>query len=331
MTSDPKLQELLAPLTEPEPDVGSRRYQVDREKIVSRMVEVSLEAEDRFSGRARLFGALALAASFALATWGGVTLLRRNDAASAAGIEVVAVRGSVTGVQGSKSSGLHAGQTAVLSPEGTLETSQNAEARLKTKSGFEIELHENTRVSLNELGAASASSAVRLDRGRVRCVIPHQPGRTFAVVTSAARVIDVGTTFSVSIEPAEGGTKTVVHVEEGEVLVQHAGGQSRLTASESWTSGTEPPKVVAEAPPSEPEAVEEAPPVVRRDAAKRRPETLAAETKLLRSGLASEQKGDLRAAAAAFESLVTRYPGSQLAPDAKAALSRVKGRLESSK
>ena len=48
-------------------------------------------------------------------------------------------------------------------------------------------------------------------------------------------------------------------------------------------------------------------------------------------GLASEQKGDFQAAAAAFQTLVTRYPDSQLAVDAKAALQRVKGRLESPK
>jgi len=33
----------------------------------------------------------------------------------------------------------------------------------------------------------------------------------------------------------------------------------------------------------------------------------------------------------AFETLLAEYPDSQLAPDAKAALARVQGRLESSK
>ena len=80
-------------------------------------------------------------------------------------------------------------------------------------------------------------------------------------------------------------------------------------------------------------AAEELPsvPGPRRDLVKRRPETLEAETKLLRSGLASEQKGELQAAVKAFQTLVARYPDSQLAPDAKAALARVKGRLESPK
>ncbi len=332
MITDPKLAELLAPLTEPEDDLASRRLQVDREKIVSRMVEVSLAPEERFGSRARIAAALALAAGFALAAWGGARLWRPAVPSAGAGIEVVALRGSVTGVQGAKSSGLSVGAPTRLSPEGTLETSQGAEARIKTNAGMEIDLLENTKVSLGELGAASASSALRLEHGRVRCVIPHQPGRTFSVVTAAARVVDVGTIFSVSVEPTDVGPKTVVHVEEGEVLVQYPGGQSRLTASQSWVSGTEPTKPVTAVAPAD-IAVDELPAKQssQRNLVKRRPDTLAAEAKLLRGGLASEQKGDLRGAVAAFDALVTRYPDSQLAPDAKAALARVKGRLESPK
>jgi FecR protein len=328
MSTDPRVAELLAPLTDPEDDLASRRFQVDREKIVSRMVEVSLAPEERFGSRARIVAALALAAGFALAAWGGARLWRPG----APSIEVLALRGSVTGVQGSKSSGLSVGAPTKLSPEGTLETSQGAEARIKTSAGMEIDLLENTKVSLGELGASSVSSALRLDHGRVRCVIPHQPGRTFSVVTAAARVIDVGTIFSVSVEQTDAGPKTVVHVEDGEVLVQYPGGQSRLTASQSWVSGNEPNKPAADAAPAD-VAVEELPATQspQRNLVKRRPETLAAEAKLLRGGLASEQKGDLRGAVTAFEALVTRYPDSQLAPDAKAALARVKGRLESSK
>jgi hypothetical protein len=332
MSTDPKVQALLAPLADPEDALAPRRVQVDREKIISRMVDVSLAPEERFGARARVVAVLALAAGFALATWGAVHAWRGGVTAShGSDIEVMALRGSVTGVQGSKSSGLVVGAATALNPEGTLETSQNAEARIKTGGGLEINLLENTRVSLGELGAAGSSSAVRLERGRVRCVIPHQPGRTFSVVTSAARVVDIGTIFSVSVERTDAGPKTVVHVEEGEVLVQFAGGERRLTASQSWMSAGEPAPAVVDGVPAE--VTVEAPPAApspRREP-KRRPETLESETKLLRSGLASEQKGDFQAAATAFQTLMTRYPGSQLAPDAKAALARVKGRLESAK
>lgn len=332
MSTDPKVvSELLGPLAE-EDELAVRRVQADREKIVSRMVEVSLAPEGRMGLRARVWAALAAAAAFALLSWGGLQLWRHGVAAVPS-IEVTALRGNVTGIQGSETSGLTVGKAVSLSAEGTLETSKGAEARIKTSGGLEIDLLEKTRVSLGELGAAGVSSALRLDRGRVRCVIPHDPGRTFSVVTSVARVIDVGTTFSVSIEETPTGPKTVVHVEEGEVLIQFAGGQRRLTASQSWMSGAEPPEPVAALPVPEVavDVPQPQPPGARREPAKRRPETLETESRLLRSGLASEQKGDFRAAAEAFQTLMTRFPGSPLAPDAKAALKRVKGRLESSK
>lgn len=332
MSSEPSLQELLSPLSDPEDDLAARRLQVDREKIVSRMVEVASTPERRFGGRARLAFALGLAASFALGSWGALEFWK-HGAAAGAGLEVVALRGSVTGVQDSKLSTLSVGEPVTLSPQGTLETASGAEARIKTGAGLELELLENTRVALGELGADSGPVALRLERGQVRCVIPHRPGRTFSVVTSAARVLDVGTIFSVRVQQTQAGPTTTVHVEEGEVRVLYAGGERRLTAAESWASPTEPSQVAAPvvAAPIATEPLGSAPsPGPRRDAAKRRPETLALETTLLRSGLASEQAGDLRAAAAAFQALVSRYPESPLAPDARAALARVKSRLESS-
>src|SRR6185436_20144724 len=71
LTTDPSVKQLLAPLAEDVDDVSARRVQVDRDKIIARMVEVSLAPEERFSPRLRWAGALALAASVALAAWGG--------------------------------------------------------------------------------------------------------------------------------------------------------------------------------------------------------------------------------------------------------------------
>ena len=332
MSPDPKVQELLGPMTEQDLDPASRRFQVDREKIVSRMVEVSLAPEARFGSRSRVVASLALAAGFALASFGGFRLWQQAAGARATGIEVVALRGDVTRIQGPAVTQLGAGKPTRLSPQGTLETSAGAQARIKTESGIELELLEGTLVTLNELGGDSGASALHLERGRVRCVIAHQPGRTFSVVTAAARVVDVGTTFSVGVEQTGAGPKTVVTVEEGEVLVQHAGEESRVTRAQTWASDAPKPAPLPEAPTAV-STLEQEPsaPPVHREPIKRHPETLPAETKLLRSGLASEQKGDLKGAVTAFETLTSRYPDSQLAPDAKAALARVKGRLESSK
>lgn len=318
-----ELDELLAPLSDDSEPLPRRP--VNREQIVSRMVEVSLAPEPRFSQRARLWGGLAAAASLALAAWGSSTWWRQHDGGGD-DIEVVALRGRVTSIDGTLGVGKPAHQRA----SGTLETSRGAEARFTAPGGLEVELLEDTKVSLADLGVARGASVLRLERGRVRCSIQHLPERQFVVVTPSARVVDVGTVFTVGVESGRAGPTTLVHVEEGVVLVEHAGGQVRLAAAQSWSSAApEPAPAVEAAPPLD--ALPEPIPSAHRDLAKHRPPTLALETELLQSGLRSEQRGELQAAKKAFETLVARYPGSPLAPDAKAALSRVRSRLESSK
>jgi ferric-dicitrate binding protein FerR (iron transport regulator) len=181
---------------------------------------------------------------------------------------------------------------------------------------------------VSELGSGQGNSTLRLERGRVLCKIAHRPQRTFSVLTSDLRVVDVGTVFSVSVEPPSTSPGTVVRVIEGEVMVHHAGNATRVTAQQSFSSVT--PVAPEPAPQLEPEARPDARGAAR--APSRRPlDNLDEETELLRRGLLAERQGDLRGAAQAFEKLVKRYPSSPLVPDARAALARVKGRLESSR
>jgi ferric-dicitrate binding protein FerR (iron transport regulator) len=328
VSSEPNVRDLLAPLTDDE-EPSSRRLQLNRDKIVSRMVEVSLAPEPRFSRQVKWAMALALAASFALAAWGGLSALRGEVATALPEVKVRALRGVVV----ANGHSLPIRQDLVVSRDGLLETSKQAAARIES-DGMELELQENSTVSLKELGVSRTAAALRLDRGRVRCAIPHDPSRVFSVVTADARIVDVGTVFSVSVVPSETGAKTLVQVEEGEVMVEHAGKQVRLRAPASWSSLVEAEPVALEPPTSSSAEVEPASPVSqRRDtpAGKKRRDTLDAETQLLQAGLASEQRGDYRGAVRDLEQLVKRYPGSPLAPDARAALARVKGRLESPK
>jgi hypothetical protein len=327
MSTEPSIRELLAPLTEDD-EPSSRRLQLNRERIVSRMVDASLAPEPRLSRRVKWGMALALAASFALASWGGLSALQRGEVASAAPeVKVRALRGVV--VASGRSLPLR--QDLTVARDGLLETSKEAAARIES-DGMELELQENSAVSLKELGVSRVAAALRLDRGRVRCAIPHDPGRVFSVVTADARIVDVGTVFSVSVVPSDSGSKTLVQVEEGEVMVEHAGKQLRLRAPASWSSLVESEPPAAEPVPVS--SIEPASPASqRRDwpTGKRRRDTLDAETQLLQAGLANEQRGDFRGAARDLGQLVKRYPGSPLAPDARAALARVKGRLESPK
>jgi hypothetical protein len=327
MSTEPSVRELLAPLAEHDDELTPRRFQVDRDKIVSRMVEVSLAPEPRLSRSVKLGMGLALAASFALAAWGGLAAFGRAEVAAAPEVKVQALRGVVR-VTGRA---LPIRQDLIVARDGILETSKEAAASIKS-DGMELTLEQNTTVSLKELGVSKTAAALRLDRGRVRCAIPHDPGRLFSVVTADARIVDVGTVFSVAIVPSELGSKTLVQVEDGEVMVEHAGKQLRLRAPASWSSVVEPASAMTEPAPVPVDSLEPLSPMSqRRDGAPGKPrrDTLEAETRLLQAGLASEQRGDFRGAARDLEQLVKRYPASPLAPDARAALLRVRGRLES--
>lgn len=331
MSTPRGIEELLSPMTEPDDDLAPRRVQVDRDKIIDRMVEVSLAPEERFGYR-KLGYALALAAGFALAAFGASRLLSRD----AGGLDVVALGGQVTSVRGGVVTVLSVGEHAKLDADAKLETAAGARAELRAPGGVLLGLAENTSVSVAELTRPSAS-ALKLERGEVRCTIEHQPERVFSVVTPDARVVDIGTVFTVNVTPASKaspGSETRVSVEQGEVLVKGARGEEHLRASQSWSSA--PPAVAPAAPQADQaplDAVADSTESPRSGSkpSKARPNTLAAETELLKSGLASEQRGDYRAAAQALDKLVKRYPSSPLAPDAKAALSRVKGHLQSQK
>jgi hypothetical protein len=330
VTNEPSIRDLLAPLTEHDDELTPRRFHVDRDKMVSRMVEVALAPEPRLSRSVKWGMALALAASFALAAWGGLAAFRSEPVAAAPQVKVRPLQGAVR-VDGRA---LPIRQDSIVARDGILTTSKESAASIES-DGMELTLAQETTVSLKELGVSKTAAALRLDRGRVRCAIPHDPARTFAVVTADARIVDIGTVFSVAVLPSDSGSKTLVQVEEGEVMVEHAGKQVRLRAPASWSSVVEAaPVAVAEPAPVPVESLEPSPSVSqRRDAApgKRRADTLEAETQLLQAGLASEQRGDLLGAARDLNQLVKRYPSSPLAPDARAALARVKKRVESQK
>jgi hypothetical protein len=339
MSTDPKIQELLAPMRDRAVDPSARRFKVDREKIISRMVEVSAKREAR-SGRALVYGVLAMAAGFAVIAAGAAYKAMHKEPVAtvvALRLDVIALEGDVTRVESSGRAGMALGQSATVAPDGAIETSAHSRARIKTERGLQIEVGENTHVSLAELSSAEPRVLLHLDSGAIRCVVPHlAEGHTFSVVTPDARVVDRGTIFTVSVAGAGASAKTVVRVEEGEVLVEHAAGETHLGATQSW--GADLPAVEQTAPPapiagaSESAARSPAPAGARRAAETPKapnPGTLDDATSLLQLGIAKERKGDLRGAATSFESLLSKYPESPLAPDARAALSRVRSTLGS--
>ncbi|HVJ18507.1 MAG TPA: FecR domain-containing protein, partial [Polyangiaceae bacterium] len=185
MTTDPQVRELLAPLNEAYAD-PPRRLRVDREKIVSHMVATSLAPSQPAAARSRRFAILAMAAAFALLILGGFLSLknRGGEQATRSPLELITVRGRPVAFSG-----------------GLLEIPAGSEARL-TGPGLAIDVLEGTRLSVLDFDQAAGSLAMRLDRGTVRCDVEHRPSRTLTIVTPDARVLDIGTIFRVSVQPA---------------------------------------------------------------------------------------------------------------------------------
>jgi hypothetical protein len=329
MNRDPQIDELLAPLRSDGPELSERPVEVDRERVLAGMRDAARSVPLERARRTRRLAVLAVAAGFAIVLGAMAT---RTATRSAHRVDVTAVAGDVT-LQGPAAQAIAPGEAARLSPEGELWTAPRAEARIHTESGLDLEVFENTRVSLADF--KPESSSLRLGGGGVRCHVPHlAPKQTFSVVTPDATVVVHGTVFSVEVRPDGTTTRTTVRVDDGVVVVRHAAGEIELRASQSWTN--QPP---LEIPP--PAASEPAPDIVVEKQAKTQPHgstrrtpdsqapspgTLDQETQLLRSGLAAERSGDLAGAGASFEQLLSRYPQSPLVPDARAALRRVKAR-----
>jgi hypothetical protein len=332
--SDPRaVERLLAPMREREVDVTQRRYSVNRDAVIGRMLRASHAAPAPASW-SRVVPALALAAAIALLVAGVGWFAGTRNNAPAASLQLTTRSGEVHQESGGARSAIGAGAKLALAPGVTIETSRRGDAELRTATGQSIELLENTRVAVLDARPGKAST-LRLERGRVRCVVPRlEPGETFTIITPDARIEDLGTVFSVSVSGSGADAKTAVHVEQGVVVVHHQSATVRLTQRQSWQ--------VSSAPAPEPQAAVQAPEradapagsATPRTVAARRPlpakkpaQTLDLETELLRSGLAEERAGNLRAAAASFEKLLSRHPSSPLAPDARAALQRVRGSI----
>src|SRR5262249_22177896 len=153
--------------------------------------------------------------------------------------------------------------------------------------------------------------------------VPHQVhSQPFQVLTPDVTITDLGTVFTVSVEGPTHATR--VTVQEGEVMVRHAAGESRVRAPGSWSS-TVAVTVPAQTP-AGPESSSTPSGSARSSgpASLPRPprsdDTLNEEAQLLRQGLAAERLGHFSEARASLSTLLRKYPHSSLGPDARAAL-----------
>ena len=246
-------------------------------------------------------------------------------------LRLAAITGRVTYRQGGGDRSLNAGEQAGIAIRGDVLTGDGDSARIETAQGLEIDIAPRSEMSLGDLTSASM---IQLRDGKVSCHVPHlAAGASFAVVTRDARTVVHGTRFSVETPPSAPESAlvrrtTCVQVTEGIVSVEHEGGTTWLHAGEAWgCTDPSPPATVASAPApgaSRPAAGERASLPATGDAVgKPSPGTLVQQTRLLQSALAAERRGDRARAARDLRTLLTRYPDSPLAADARASLARV--------
>ena len=315
MTDDAaRVRRLLAPLRDRPVSVDPERLAARREYVVGLLERQSATLALRRAARPKRRAAYALAALAAgISLWSGARFLAQRGAAAAVAAHVAAAA-PLTFV---------GGVAATMSNQGVT-TAEQGSAELSSATGLGLRLGENTRLSVAELVGPGAKNQVLLTQGLLTCTVPHLlEGQRFAVVTPDARVVVHGTVFSVRVDPVQAsGNQTCVTVTDGVVIVRHGDKETALNAGDSWGCGPEPERPAApSAGADEPKAAK----LPGFHGAPHVPEhgTLADETALFQAALASERLGDRAQAQTQLKRLLSKYPSSPLAAEARNALARI--------
>ncbi|MGH7439272.1 MAG: FecR domain-containing protein [Polyangiaceae bacterium] len=287
----------------------------------------AIEDAIRASGRARrrqrwAFGLAAVAASAACVAGAARFASHHSVAASTApgaqDIQIVAHAAAggaslmVSGAQAPLVDG-----RAVASGS-RIVTPPNGQATLSFSTGTTASLGPGADMSIQEEGG---SQLLRLDGGSVDLhVAKLVAGQRFRVDTVDTEVEVRGTRFHVEVVDAAtacaGGVVTRVAVSEGVVVVRHAGVEASVAAGDVW------PKGCADAGGTAPgasagTATGHGVRVARSPVeAPSRASDLAGQNDLFAQGKAAWRRGDGSGALAAYDHLLARYPGGQLAESA---------------
>lgn len=333
-----RVKALFAGLPVPSVGVEARGPEVDRERMVAAILQAAREPTAKTRVRVGVVwlgaAAVALAAAAALAVIFGRSTATPQLTTSAGGPLVVdTVKGDARRWHAGVGHPLAVG--AASTSDGDLTTGEASEVRLHRNDGLAMEVGASSRLSLAGL-SSEPNSNIELLSGSVSCRVPRQfAGHFFSVVTPDAQVVVHGTTFTVTVGNATGTTRTCVQVTEGVVAVRARAGETLVSAGQSWGSckvSAQSARQAAEPPASvtpEQLGVDVVPPQRKPTAEHKTPSTarpsptLEEESRLLQAGLSAERNGQTAAATIALNRLLTRYPDSPLATDARAALQRL--------
>ncbi len=334
MSDEAKVRELLAPFAERPVDLEGREFPVDREAAVAVILKAAQTGPGARPQRLVVWGAIAAGLAMAAAA---LLFIGRGDSVQPS--ETTATIGDVTGVvthwNGSAARAVSAGRDhRALAASGELRTSDGSSARVRNARGDEVALFENSRLMLS--GFDQAVSSVQLLAGSIRCEVADlAPGQRFSVVTPQGTVEVRGSAFTVLVSGIADAARTCVKVERGAVAILTAGSEKPIDAGQSWGCDRAPESAPFAAERdsaaardaandgSSPSTRGSPKPNDRADGKALKGGTLDEENRLFQAGLAAERRRDLAAARAAFDQLLTRFPASPLASDAKVARARV--------
>jgi hypothetical protein len=269
----------------------------------------------------RVFGAVALAASVAAAF--GIARFTRGTSATAqsAGVvigDVRAVSGVVSLVHDAQA---HVVDRASLVTGDTLSMAPSSRAEVRLSNLVVADIGGSSEVLVAP--PRGATHRLRLDRGRLEAKVDDRPTQIpkLVVETPDVEVFVTGTVFAVDVSNPEPHRTPVTHVsvDKGRVVVRRDGKEiAAVSAGEAWSS--EAPKATTQPAP----AVEApATPEERPHAATSNTEasgalgTLANENRLFRNAVDARNRGDDRTALAGFNELLSKYPKSLLAGEAR--------------
>ena len=331
------------PVPPDDPESAARR----RDRVVAHVSSV-LEKEQRASKRRRwrpLVAALLAAAAVVLAV-GGLRSIRRHQELATATLPAPAARaraleGAVLLARRGELSPVAMDWETLLESGDELRTAALGGATVVFSTGIVVNVGPATTFSVGSVRTEPGGrDAVVLTMGRVDVAVPKlEDGHSFAVRTPDAEVIVHGTRFSVTVaSPSQGAPViTSVQVTEGRVSVVHAAEQSSLGRGETWVSGALPavmqpasdgalPGGTSSGQRFEPSPSARPPAGARPDKALPQ-SSLADENRLFQSAMEAKRRGDDRSVVSTLDVLLTRYPSSPLAPDARVERFRALKRL----
>jgi ferric-dicitrate binding protein FerR (iron transport regulator) len=355
MTYDP-LDRVTARLRDSVADHGDIEAMPPARDSAIAKIEEALRARARSRRRSRILVVFAAAAAMLLVAGGAAVAVRRSTSAEQAKAPDLGrmsdPQGGVTALRDGRPEALVQGARI---GEGTeLVTAAGSEAHLDFDSGSRVSLGGSARVRLVE---QSSKKRFALTSGSLTAKVAKLgANERFVVATPDAEIEVRGTAFRVSVvtpvAACEGGTPTRLVVDEGVVVVRHAGHEERVAAGGQWpscgatipttavanaTNGAPPTPVLASpptpvlaSPPTSPSgstvAASGASTHAGTGSAHPAPDSssrLAEQNDLFDEAMRAKRAGDLSGALAKLDRLRSTYPGGPLAENAEVERMRI--------